>query len=72
MAAVSHAEENGYAERVIRTINEEEAALNEYPDLETILKLYMATIHLTAYRFTQLIYGYALLQMVNMVSRSQR
>jgi transposase InsO family protein len=26
-------EENGYAERVIRTIKEEEVALNEYPDL---------------------------------------
>lgn len=33
MAAVGHAEENGYAERVIRTIKEEEAGLNEYPDL---------------------------------------
>jgi putative transposase len=33
MAAVGHAEENGYAERVIRTIKEEEVALNEYPDL---------------------------------------
>ena len=33
MAAVGHAEENGYAERVIRTIKEEEVALDEYPDL---------------------------------------
>lgn len=33
MAAVGHAEENGFAERVIRTIKEEEVALNEYPDL---------------------------------------
>lgn len=33
MAAVGKAEENGYAERVIRTIKEEEVALNEYPDL---------------------------------------
>jgi putative transposase len=33
MAAVGHAEENGYAERVIRTIKEEEVALNEYSDL---------------------------------------
>jgi putative transposase len=33
MAAVGHAEENGYAERVIRTIKEEEVALNEYQDL---------------------------------------
>jgi transposase InsO family protein len=32
LAAVGHAEENGYAERVIRTIKEEEVALNEYPD----------------------------------------
>lgn len=32
MAAVGKAEENGYAERVIRTIKEEEVALNEYPD----------------------------------------
>jgi transposase InsO family protein len=32
MAAVGQAEENGYAERVIRTIKEEEVALNEYPD----------------------------------------
>lgn len=33
MAAVGHAEENGFAERVIRTIKEEEVGLNEYPDL---------------------------------------
>jgi putative transposase len=33
IAAVGHAEENGYAERVIRTIKEEEVVLNEYPDL---------------------------------------
>ena len=33
MAAVGHAEENGFAERVIRTIKEEEVQLNEYPDL---------------------------------------
>ena len=30
MAAVGKAEENGYAERVIRTINEEEVDLSEY------------------------------------------
>ncbi len=30
---VGHAEENGYAERVIRTIKGEEVALNEYQDL---------------------------------------
>ena len=35
MAAVGCAEENGYAERVFRTIKEEEVALNEYPDFET-------------------------------------
>ena len=40
MAAVGHAEENGYAERVIRTIKEEEVALNEYPDL-TFAKLHI-------------------------------
>jgi putative transposase len=34
MAAVGHAEENGYAERVIRTIKEEEVELNEYSDYE--------------------------------------
>ena len=34
MAAVGHAEENGYAERVIRTIKEEEVELNEYGDNE--------------------------------------
>src|SRR5262245_34311791 len=33
MAAVGHAEEDGYAERVIGTIKEEEVALNEYSDL---------------------------------------
>lgn len=37
MAAVGCAEENGYAERVFRTIKEEEVALNEYPDYETAL-----------------------------------
>ena len=41
MAAVGHAEENGYAERVIRTIKEEEVALNEYSDL-TSAKLHIA------------------------------
>lgn len=35
MAAVGHAEENGFAERVIRTIKEEEVDLNEYPDLSS-------------------------------------
>ena len=35
MAAVGRADQNGYAERVIRTIKEEEVALNDYPDLET-------------------------------------
>jgi putative transposase len=40
MAAVGHAEENGYAERVIRTIKEEEVALNEYSDL-TSAKLHI-------------------------------
>lgn len=34
MAEVGHAEQNGYAERVIRTIKEEEVALNDYRDLE--------------------------------------
>lgn len=34
MAAVGHAEESGYAERVIRTIKEEEVELNEYSDYE--------------------------------------
>ena len=34
MAAVGQAEENGYAERVIRTIKEEEVELNEYRDYE--------------------------------------
>jgi putative transposase len=33
MAAVGHAEENSYAERVVRTIKKEEVALNEYSDL---------------------------------------
>lgn len=37
MAAVGCAEENGYAERVFRTIKEEEVALNEYPDYATAL-----------------------------------
>lgn len=40
MAAVGHAEENGFAERVIRTIKEEEVDLNEYPDLMAA-KLYL-------------------------------
>ena len=35
MAAVGRADQNGYAERVIRTIKEEEVALNDYPDFET-------------------------------------
>jgi putative transposase len=35
MAAVGCADENGYAERVFRTIKEEEVALNEYPDYTT-------------------------------------
>ena len=34
MADVGHAEQNGYAERLIRTIKEEEVALNDYRDLE--------------------------------------
>ena len=34
MAEVGHAEQNGYAERLIRTIKEEEVALNDYRDLE--------------------------------------
>ena len=34
MAEVGHAEQNGYAERLIRTIKEEEVALNDYQDLE--------------------------------------
>jgi len=34
MAAVGHAEQNGYAERVIRTIKEEEVQLSEYRDFE--------------------------------------
>jgi transposase InsO family protein len=37
MAAVGHAEENGYAERVIRTIKEEEVQLSEYQDFEEAL-----------------------------------
>jgi len=34
MAEVGHAEQNGYAERVIRTIKEEEVYLSEYRDFE--------------------------------------
>lgn len=34
MAEVGHAEQNGYAERVIRTIKEEEVSLTEYEDYE--------------------------------------
>jgi putative transposase len=34
MAEVGHAEQNGYAERVIRTIKEEEVYLSEYRDYE--------------------------------------
>ena len=34
MAAVGKAEENGYAERVIRTIKEEEVDLSEYLDFK--------------------------------------
>lgn len=34
MAEVGHAEQNGYAERVIRTIKEEEVYLTEYEDYE--------------------------------------
>jgi putative transposase len=37
MAEVGHAEQNGYAERVIRTIKEEEVYLSEYEDYETAL-----------------------------------
>ncbi|MCA1617564.1 MAG: integrase core domain-containing protein, partial [Acidobacteria bacterium] len=37
MAEVGHAEQNGYAERVIRTIKEEEVYLNEYRDYEEAL-----------------------------------
>lgn len=37
MAEVGHAEQNGYAERVIRTIKEEEVYLNEYRDYEDAL-----------------------------------
>lgn len=40
MAAVGKAEENGYAERVIRTIKGEEVALNDYPDL-VLAKLHL-------------------------------
>lgn len=34
MAEVGHAEQNGYAERVIRTIKEEEVYLSEYRDFD--------------------------------------
>jgi transposase InsO family protein len=37
MAEVGHAEQNGYAERVIRTIKEEEVYLSEYTDSEEAL-----------------------------------
>jgi transposase InsO family protein len=37
MAEVGHAEQNGYAERVIRTIKEEEVGLTEYRDYEDAL-----------------------------------
>ena len=37
MAEVGHAEQNGYAERVIRTIKEEEVYLSEYEDSEEAL-----------------------------------
>jgi len=37
MAEVGHAEQNGYAERVIRTIKEEEVYLTEYRDYEDAL-----------------------------------
>lgn len=37
MAEVGHAEQNGYAERVIRTIKEEEVHLTEYKDYEDAL-----------------------------------
>lgn len=37
MAEVGHAEQNGYAERVIRTIKEEEVYLSEYQDYEDAL-----------------------------------
>ena len=37
MAEVGHAEQNGYAERVIRTIKEEEVYLNEYRSYEEAL-----------------------------------
>ncbi len=37
MAEVGHAEQNGYAERVIRTIKEEEVHLTEYRDFEDAL-----------------------------------
>jgi transposase InsO family protein len=37
MAEVGHAEQNGYAERVIRTIKEEEVYLTEYEDYEEAL-----------------------------------
>lgn len=38
MAEVGHAEQNGYAERVIRTIKEEEVYLNEYRDYEEAME----------------------------------
>lgn len=37
MAEVGHAEQNGYAERVIRTSKEEEVYLSEYEDYDTAL-----------------------------------
>ena len=38
MAEVGQAEQNGYAERVIRTIKEEGVYLNEYQDYEEALE----------------------------------
>jgi transposase InsO family protein len=38
MAEVGESAQNGYAERVIRTIKEEEVYLNEYADLEDARK----------------------------------
>jgi transposase InsO family protein len=50
MAAVGHAEQNGYAERVIRTIKEEEVHLTEYRDFEDALAQighFIADVYLT-------------------------
>lgn len=38
MAAVGEPRENGYAERLIRTIKEEEVALADYEDFEDALR----------------------------------